>query len=95
MKNLHYVVGFSLKENFGKSKATIEKAKHLKNASQYFMLYSPEIPERSGLIAKVFLMIKHELKYAIDQFFNRDNKPELIFSRSNFHFGVYVVSKIF
>lgn len=94
MINVDYIISFKITgRNSGKEKASAEKIKYLKKLSclNAYTLDTVSSSERFKSIKMIVL----DFYYLFHVIFIRKNKPGLIFARSNFHFGPFIVSKLY
>jgi len=95
--NIDYVISFSIKGDSGKNKATREKSKLLSLKANSFKIYKLDDLEILPMHNKVFklaVLFIFEFYYLFKTIFN-NRKPDLIFTRSFFGFGTYLISIIY
>jgi glycosyltransferase involved in cell wall biosynthesis len=88
---IDYVISINIEGNYGKSKATKEKINHLVKINEDTNIYSLN---QSRLRNKYISIIYLEIAYLLKVIFSK-RKPDIIFTRSYFMFGTYLVSKLF
>ena len=94
MLNIDYVISINLDGNSGKEKASREKAFFLKKKGKNVKIYSLHNKKNAILACKLISMFFLEIRYLFLKLINR-NKPDIIFTRSFFEFGTYIVGKTF
>jgi len=91
---IDYILSFKLKRSSsGKEKASSEKIKYLQKLSNLhpYTLDTVSSSESFKNVKMIFL----DLYYLVHVIFGRRRKPDIIISRSNFHFGPFMISKIY
>ena len=94
MKEIDYILSINIKgSSSGKEKASSEKIKYLQRLSNLHT-YTLDAVSSSKSFKSVKMIIL-DLYYLVHVIFTRRRKPDLIFARSNFHFGPFIISKIY
>lgn len=94
MIKVDYILSFKIAgRNSGKEKASAEKIKYLQRLTNLHTYTFDTVSKSESF--KNLKMIILDFYYLIDVIFARKSKPDLIFARSNFHFGPFLVSKLY
>lgn len=89
---IDYVISININLDSGKSKATKEKIEYFLKANKDTNIYF--IGEHRLTSIKILSMIYLEIMYLFKAILSK-NKPDIIFTRSFFMFGTYIVSKLY